>query len=216
MIAPRLVVIADAAEVGGSGGAQLAFDLGKLARACRDGGVAWGLWLRAHRWSASRWAATVQALAWVRALGGSIGVSAPAEGPSGWPAAGLGTAGVDRVHVPAAQWADWQRAPLATPCWVACHAAAEVDRALSAGASAAVLSPIWATASKPGTPALGLEILAAACAAHPGRVVALGGIDAAAAPVALGAGAAGVAALSAWRTDAAGLAAAVASAGRMV
>ncbi len=216
MTAARIVAIADAAAVHGPDGAQLAFDLGRFARACADSDVPWALWLRAHDWSADRWLPVARSLAWVGGLSGSLGVSAPADGSGGFRAVGLAAAGVARLHVPAARWPDWQGAQAGVPLWVACHAPVQADAALAQGAGLVVLSPIWNTPSKPKVPALGLDALTATCAAHAGRVVALGGIDARTAASALGAGASAVATLSAWRQDPRGLVTAVASVGRMV
>jgi thiamine-phosphate pyrophosphorylase len=76
-----------------------------------------------------------------------------------------------------------------------CHSVAELVEAQRRGAAYATLSPVFATPSKPGYgPALGLEGLAAACAAVPGLpVVALGGVGPGRAAACRSAGAAGVA-----------------------
>jgi len=78
-----------------------------------------------------------------------------------------------------------------------CHDFAGIAAALRGGADACTLSPIWSTASKRDHPGLGLPELASACDQWPGRIVALGGIDGGRAAAALGAGAAGISALSA-------------------
>ncbi len=70
----------------------------------------------------------------------------------------------------------------------------------SEGVEFAFLSPIWATASKPGRRGLGIAALRAAAAASPVPVVALGGIDPGRAREALRAGAKGVAVRS-WVWD---------------
>ena len=78
---------------------------------------------------------------------------------------------------------------------VSAHAPAEVEAAAGAGADYATLSPIHATASKPGYgPALGLAALEAACRFGM-PVIALGGIGPARAAACRDAGAAGVAAM---------------------
>ncbi|MBM4346442.1 MAG: thiamine phosphate synthase, partial [Deltaproteobacteria bacterium] len=192
MNAPRIVAIADAGDAAGSAGAQLAFDLGRFARACNNAGVPWALWLRTHGWTAERWRGAVRPLSWLAGLGGALGVSAPVDGPEGWHNSALGQWAA-RVHVPAATRSNWSGGDGGAPRWVACHGLAEVGAALAAGAERAVLSPIWPTASKPDAKDLGVELLRAACDSHPGRVVALGGIDATTAAQALGAGAAAVA-----------------------
>jgi thiamine-phosphate pyrophosphorylase len=74
------------------------------------------------------------------------------------------------------------------------HSAAEAAALLRAGADYVTLSPVFATASKPGYgPALGLGGLAEAVAGAPGPVIALGGITAANAAACVNAGASGVA-----------------------
>jgi len=93
------------------------------------------------------------------------------------------------------------RALVGERAWVsvACHAVDEVLAAADAGASAAVLSPIFASPGK-GAP-LGLEALAQARRAldargHAGvQVIALGGLDAARAPACFAKGASGIAAI---------------------
>lgn len=83
---------------------------------------------------------------------------------------------------------------------VACHSVDEVLRAADAGADAAVLSPIFASPGK--GPPLGLEALREARArlsqaSRSVAIIALGGVDAVAAPACLAAGADGVAAIRA-------------------
>ena len=56
------------------------------------------------------------------------------------------------------------------------HSAAEIAEAAALGADYATLSPIFATACKPGAAALGTAALAAACQKSPIPVFALGGI----------------------------------------
>jgi thiamine-phosphate pyrophosphorylase len=74
----------------------------------------------------------------------------------------------------------------------------EARAAEAAGASYVGAGPVWATPSKPdaGEP-LGLEGLAAVCAAVPTPVVAIGGVDASNAADCIRAGAAGVAVIRA-------------------
>ncbi len=79
---------------------------------------------------------------------------------------------------------------------VACHAPGEVAEAAAAGASAALLSPVFASPGK--GPAIGTEALAAARAALAAAggslaLYALGGVDAGRAAACLAAGADGVA-----------------------
>ena len=84
-----------------------------------------------------------------------------------------------------------------------CHDPQGLTIALAEGADAAFFSPIFASPSKPGVAPLGLVALAQAAQRHPGRLIALGGIDATTARAAFAAGAAGVACLRAPWGDAA-------------
>lgn len=83
---------------------------------------------------------------------------------------------------------------------VSCHSVADVRRAASAGASYALLSPIFPSPSKPGYgPALGLAQLAEAARAVTIPVLALGGVDASNAPACVAVGAAGYASVSTFQ-----------------
>jgi thiamine-phosphate pyrophosphorylase len=74
------------------------------------------------------------------------------------------------------------------------HSAEEALALLGSGADYVTVSPVFVTASKPGYgPAIGLDRLAEIVARVPGPVIALGGINAANAPLCLSAGARGVA-----------------------
>ncbi len=75
------------------------------------------------------------------------------------------------------------------------HDAKELARA--AGADWVFLSPLFATRSKPGAPALGVEAFARLAASAPSPVYALGGITRESLPACFAAGACGVAAISA-------------------
>jgi thiamine-phosphate pyrophosphorylase len=92
------------------------------------------------------------------------------------------------------------RALLGPAAWIsaACHNVDDVVRAATDGADAVTLSPIFASPGK-GTP-LGVAALRAArsaLGARPLALYALGGVDRASAPICLGAGADGVAAIRA-------------------
>ena len=76
---------------------------------------------------------------------------------------------------------------------VSAHDGGELARAAAAGADYATLSPLFPTASKPGAPALGLEVFARLAADAGLPVLALGGVGPAQVAAALDAGAAGVA-----------------------
>jgi len=83
-----------------------------------------------------------------------------------------------------------------------CHSVDDLRQARDDGFDYATLSPVWETPSKPGYgPVLGLDGLAAACAAVPDLpIVALGGVVPGRAAACLDAGAAGVAVMGAIMT----------------
>lgn len=107
--------------------------------------------------------------------------------------------GADGVHLPAAELVDSARTRLGPGALigVSAHSLADVEDAAKAGADYATLSPIFASASKPGYgPPLGLEALSGA--ARLGMpVLALGGVSPANAQACRAAGAAGVAVMGA-------------------
>jgi len=77
---------------------------------------------------------------------------------------------------------------------VSAHTPEEAAARVAAGADYATLSPIFLTQSKPGYgPAVGLDALARAARSAPGRIIALGGIDANNIAACLAAGAGGTA-----------------------
>jgi thiamine-phosphate pyrophosphorylase len=106
-------------------------------------------------------------------------------------------AGCAGVHLPADGDVRAARTLLRPGAWVSIstHGIEEALAAANAGADAVTLSPIFASASKPGYgPALGLERLGEVAAASPIPVIALGGIEHVAhVRAALAAGAAAVA-----------------------
>jgi thiamine-phosphate pyrophosphorylase len=103
--------------------------------------------------------------------------------------------GADGVHLPAGADPGSARARLPDALiGASAHSTREAATLLRAGADYVTLSPIFATASKPGYgPALGLSELAAAAAEASGPVVALGGITAENAASCIAAGAHGIA-----------------------
>jgi thiamine-phosphate pyrophosphorylase len=109
--------------------------------------------------------------------------------------AAVAATGAAGVHLPAG--ADPAAARVRLPdalIGASAHSARQAAALLRAGADYVTLSPIFATASKPGYgPALGLAGLAAATAGAPGPIVALGGIAAENAAACLAAGARGIA-----------------------
>jgi thiamine-phosphate pyrophosphorylase len=75
-----------------------------------------------------------------------------------------------------------------------CHSGAEVAAAIAAGADYVTLGPLAPTASKPGyAPTLSLAEAGAVARRHPGRVIALGGVEPALVAGLVAAGFAGVA-----------------------
>jgi thiamine-phosphate pyrophosphorylase len=104
-------------------------------------------------------------------------------------------AGAAGVHLPSAGNPEAARARLhGGLIGASAHSAGEALALLGSGADYVTVSPIFITASKPGYgPAIGLDGLAAIAAQVPGPVIALGGINAANAPLCLSAGASGVA-----------------------
>lgn len=109
-------------------------------------------------------------------------------------------AGVAGVHLPRGGSPADARAALGAPALVgvSAHDEAEIERAAAEGADYVTLSPIFASASKPGYgPALGLQGLARLAEGAAVPVVALGGIGPAEAAACIVAGAAGVAVMGA-------------------
>ena len=93
--------------------------------------------------------------------------------------------GADGVHLPLDVLREWRAAsgrrsaPQAGAVQLvgtSAHSAAEIAEAAALGADYATLSPVFATACKPGAAPLGTAALAAACKASPLPVFALGGI----------------------------------------
>ena len=105
------------------------------------------------------------------------------------------SAGAAGVHLPSGSSPEAARARLPEALiGASAHSATEAAALLRAGADYVTISPIFATASKPGYgPALGLDGLARVAARAPGPVVALGGITADNAASCCAAGAHGVA-----------------------
>jgi thiamine-phosphate pyrophosphorylase len=104
------------------------------------------------------------------------------------------------VHLPDGVSPAEARRRLGPAALIGCsiHDKAELSSVAAAGADYATFSPIFESASKPGYgPPLGIEQLAAAVAASPLPIVALGGIDETNARRCLEAGAAGVAVMGA-------------------
>lgn len=117
-------------------------------------------------------------------------------------------AAADGIHLPADGLPIESARRLAGPAvWIGCstHAPDEARAATGAGADYVYLGPIWATASHPLRPPLGIATVAAIPDAN---VIAIGGVTAARAPDCRRAGAHGIAAISAiWDTPDPGTAA---------
>jgi hypothetical protein len=160
----------------------------------------------------------------LRTFGGcpvSVGVNVGRHDPEALDEA-LERAGVDKaelrwLQVPEgadlAAWGAFRAAscPAATLS-SSIHDPADIPGRLALGANALLLSPVYATTSKPGLPPLAPGVLRAACLRAPGTVHALGGVTADRVAALVGAGAAGVAAISAvWQDGGVALAAALAS-----
>ncbi len=108
--------------------------------------------------------------------------------------------GADGVHLPEHALVGGRRAG-ADPRFLvtaAAHSLPALRRAVQAGADAAVLSPVFATASHPGAPTLGPTRFARLIAAASLPVYALGGIEAANARRLRASGAVGIAAIRAY------------------
>lgn len=93
--------------------------------------------------------------------------------------------GADGIHLPLDVLREWRAAsgrrsaPQAGAVQLvgaSAHSAAEIAEAAALGAAYATLSPIFATACKPGAVPLGTTALAAACQKSPIPIFALGGI----------------------------------------
>ena len=92
--------------------------------------------------------------------------------------------GADGIHLPLDALREWRAASgrrsggegAVQLVGASAHSAAEIAEAAALGADYATLSPIFATACKPGVAPLGTAALAAACKASPLPVFALGGI----------------------------------------
>ena len=92
--------------------------------------------------------------------------------------------GADGIHLPFDVLREWRAASVRQSggegavqlVGASAHSATEIAEAAALGADYATLSPVFATACKPGAAPLGTAALAAACKASPLPVFALGGI----------------------------------------
>lgn len=214
---PRLTAVALAAQWHGDP-MRFASALARFVVAAAPLGLAAAVVLRGHGFERQEWRRALERFGdVVRVNGLRLGVSAgdPGDlaGAVAW-LADVAAGGADFVQVPENTngRALWKAARSATGSHVglgtACHATADLDVALHLF-DWVWLSPVFTTPSKPDAPPLGLAAVGAGSAAHPGRVVALGGIAAPEARMCLAAGAAGVASVRAAWADPTGLVAAV-------
>jgi thiamine-phosphate pyrophosphorylase len=112
-----------------------------------------------------------------------------------------GSLSADGMHVPEFKLKDLPRIRSRRPDWmftVACHGAAQLHRAWQAGADAALLSPVFPTASHPGARTLGPVRLALLVRSARLPVYALGGVNSRTAPRLAHSGVVGIAAISGW------------------
>jgi thiamine-phosphate pyrophosphorylase len=148
--------------------------------------------VRERQWEASEWRALRDALAPLRARGLRLIASRRLD---------LVLAlGLDGVHLGAdAVPVREARAWLGPEAWIgySAHSGDEAARAARDGASYVALSPVFATASKPGQPGRGCAWLAEALRGLTVPVLALGGITPPRVPAVCAAGAWGVAVVSA-------------------
>ncbi len=171
--------------------ATFADHLAAFAGATEPLGESAAVYLRAHGWSTAEWLAQLERLPRPPAL--RVGISLPVDAELPDASELLSEAGVDFVHLterdadrPMQAWQPLQVSRV-------CHNPQDARRRWLLGASWLVVSPIFATPSKPGATPLGSAGLAVAVHSAPGRVVALGGITAENAQECLAAGAVGVA-----------------------
>jgi thiamine-phosphate pyrophosphorylase len=153
-----------------------------------DGGCRWVLLRDKDMPAAERLALLRRLIDLGRSRGATVMVSADA--------AAAKQAGAAGVHLAAGGDPSAARRVLGAGALigVSAHSLAEARSAQEQGADYVTLSPIFATASKPGYgPALGLEGLRAACSRLDIPVIALGGVGADTARPCLDAGAAGIA-----------------------
>ncbi len=111
-------------------------------------------------------------------------------------AAAVGAAG---LHLPEARIGECRSWRRRRPNWLitaAAHSLPALRRARRAGADAALLSPVFATASHPGARPIGAVAFARLVRASRLPVYALGGVNRATAPRLRGSGAVGIAAIS--------------------
>jgi thiamine monophosphate synthase len=207
MAVPRLLAIA---PDGWYADSAYAAQLAKFRKETVPLGASAAVYLRAHGWTTAEWLACLAQLERPRNL--RIGITLPVDAELPDASETLCDAGVDFVHLTERD-ADrplqvWQPLQLSRVC----HDPSQARRRLMLGADWLVVSPILATPSKPDAAPLGLDALGIAARAAPGRIIALGGIDATAVAACLAAGAVGVAVQRAAWTNAAALARALADA----
>lgn len=176
---PPLLVISDRS--------QAARSIEEVALAAFEGGCRWFSLREKDLAPAERQLLLRSLVTLGRRFGAVVGVHDAIEAAA---ATGAGS-----LHLPAGgdPAAARRRLP-GLPIGASAHSAAEAAAFFFAGTDYVSLSPIFASASKPGYgPALGLDGLARAAAAAAGPIVALGGVNADNAALCIKAGARGVA-----------------------
>ncbi len=182
--APSLLIISDRS--------QARVPITELAAAAFGAGGRWLMLREKDLEAGARLALLRDLVALAAPFGAAVTVNGDLAAARAANAAGL--------HLPAGGEVAAARAALGPGALIGAstHAAAEAAAMAEAGADYVTLSPVFASASKPGYgPALGLAALRAAAARSPVPVLALGGICAANARSCLDAGAAGIAVMGA-------------------
>lgn len=110
--------------------------------------------------------------------------------------------GADGLHLPARQLLALDRRPPFPLVAASCHERHELEHAARLGLDFAVMGPVKPTASHPDDAGIGWERFAELISDLPLPVYAIGGLSSADLPVAMAAGAQGIAAIrAAWRPD---------------
>lgn len=198
MAPPRLLAIAPDAWYADRNFPETLRNFAKIADPL---GADAAVYLRAHGWTVAQWLEVLNQLERPRKL--RIGVTLPVDAELPEQSEIFSDLGVDFVHVterdadrPLQTWGPLQLSRVV-------HAPDQARRRLQLGAQWLVMSPVFATPSKPDALPLGLMGLQQAAQSCPGRVLALGGITPQNAESCLQNGAVGLAVQrQAWRNPA--------------
>ncbi len=188
MAPPRLLAVAPDGWYADRG---FAGQLAGFRAATQPLGSGAAVYLRAHGWTLAEWRAQLAMLRRPPDL--RLGITLPVDADLPEESEALSELGVDFVHLterdadrPMTAWPPLQISRV-------CHDPAMARRRWLLGADWLLVSPVFATPSKPGAEPLAAEGLQRATQSVPGRVVALGGITAENAAECLACGAVGVA-----------------------